>query len=170
MPTTNVSARDPKYRTECDGRPVDGVLYPRAGTLGGCTAHNAMILVCPHESDWDRIAQSTGDPSWSATNMQGYFRKLERCRHRPIQHVLDELGIDRTGHGWDGWLQTEKALPKDALRRPAPDRIRDPLGRDGAGGERPADSSVCAGSCVALAIPTIATSSTPTRTASATRR
>src|ERR671911_3131102 len=22
----------------------DGVLYPRAGTLGGCTAHNAMIL------------------------------------------------------------------------------------------------------------------------------
>src|ERR1700730_14849001 len=26
---------------------VGGVLYPRAGTLGGCTAHNAMILVCP---------------------------------------------------------------------------------------------------------------------------
>src|SRR5215208_710120 len=106
---------DKKYRTEHDGKPVDGVLYPRAGTLGGCTAHNAMILIYPHESDWDRIAQSTGDPSWSATNMQGYFRKLERCRHRPIQHVLDELGIDRTGHGWDGWLQTEKALPKDAL-------------------------------------------------------
>ena len=108
--------RDPKYQTECDGRPVDGVLYPRAGTLGGCTAHNAMILVCPHQSDWDAIAQSTGDASWSAADMQGYFRKLERCRHRPIQHVLDELGIDRTGHGWDGWLQTEKALPKDALR------------------------------------------------------
>ncbi|MFL5334070.1 MAG: GMC family oxidoreductase [Geminicoccaceae bacterium] len=107
--------RDPKYQTECDGRPVDGVLYPRAGTLGGCTAHNAMILVCPHESDWERIAQSTGDPSWSAASMQGYFRKLERCRHRPIQHVLDEIGIDLTGHGWDGWLQTEKALPKDAL-------------------------------------------------------
>ena len=107
---------DPKYQTECDGRPVDGVLYPRAGTLGGCTAHNAMILVCPHQADWDAIAQSTGDASWSATSMQAYFRKLERCRHRPIQHVLDELGIDRTGHGWDGWLQTEKALPKDALR------------------------------------------------------
>src|SRR5215510_6070689 len=25
-----------------------GVLYPRAGTLGGCTAHNAMITVYPH--------------------------------------------------------------------------------------------------------------------------
>src|SRR5580658_2516439 len=37
--------RDPKYRYEWDGRRVDGVLYPRAGTLGGCTAHNAMIFV-----------------------------------------------------------------------------------------------------------------------------
>ena len=25
----------------------DGMLYPRAGTLGGCTAHNAMIFVAP---------------------------------------------------------------------------------------------------------------------------
>jgi choline dehydrogenase len=32
--------RDPKYCGELDGRTVDGVLYPRAGTLGGCTAHN----------------------------------------------------------------------------------------------------------------------------------
>src|ERR1044072_7389863 len=38
---------DPKYSAEYDGRPVDGVLYPRAGGLGGCTAHNAMILVYP---------------------------------------------------------------------------------------------------------------------------
>src|SRR5436305_243969 len=37
--------RDPKYRETWDGKRVDGVLYPRAGTLGGCTAHNAMILV-----------------------------------------------------------------------------------------------------------------------------
>ena len=46
--------------------------------------------------------------------MHGYFRRLERCRHRPIQAALDDFGIDSTGHGWDGWLQTEKALP---LRR-----------------------------------------------------
>jgi choline dehydrogenase-like flavoprotein len=108
--------RDPKYRTECDGRPVDGVLYPRAGTLGGCTAHNAMILICPQPSDWDQIARATGDPSWSAASMQGYFRALERCRHRPLQQILDDVGIDRTGHGWDGWLQTEKALPRGAFR------------------------------------------------------
>ena len=33
------------------GRPADspppGVLYPRASTLGGCTAHNAMIFMAP---------------------------------------------------------------------------------------------------------------------------
>src|SRR5690349_17424135 len=34
--------RDPKYRAEWSGHAVDGVLYPRAGALGGCTAHNAM--------------------------------------------------------------------------------------------------------------------------------
>src|SRR5215831_10594553 len=44
-------ARDPKYE------PGRGVLYPRASTLGGCTAHNAMIYMPPHESDWDHIAR-----------------------------------------------------------------------------------------------------------------
>ena len=52
--------RDPKHRDECDGRPVDGVLYPRAGTLGGCTAHNAMIFVYPHNADWNQIADLIG--------------------------------------------------------------------------------------------------------------
>ncbi len=32
-------------------RVAKGILYPRAGTLGGCTAHNAMVTVYPHESD-----------------------------------------------------------------------------------------------------------------------
>src|SRR5512132_538981 len=30
---------DTKYRETWDGRRVEGVLYPRAGALGGCTAH-----------------------------------------------------------------------------------------------------------------------------------
>ncbi|MGH6944968.1 MAG: GMC family oxidoreductase, partial [Geminicoccaceae bacterium] len=107
--------RDPKYCRELDGRPVDGVFYPRAGTLGGCTAHNAMILVYPHEADWDAIATLTGDPSWSAERMHAYFRRLEDCRHRSAQRALARLGIDRTGHGWDGWLHTEKAIPPGVL-------------------------------------------------------
>lgn len=101
--------QDPNYCLD-----QDGVLYPRAGTLGGCTAHNAMILVCPHEADWDAIADLTGDPSWSAARMQEYFRRLENCRHRPLQRCLAWLGLDRTGHGWNGWLSTEKCLPKSA--------------------------------------------------------
>ena len=102
--------RDPKYVSA-----HDGILYPRAGTLGGCTAHNAMILVCPHEADWDAIASMTGDASWSAANMQEYFQLLENCRHRPVQRQLARLGIDRTGHGWRGWLHTEKCIPREML-------------------------------------------------------
>jgi choline dehydrogenase len=57
--------RDPKYIDKLpDGRPVDGILYPRAAALGGCTAHNAMILAYPFNSDWDQLADLTGDPSW----------------------------------------------------------------------------------------------------------
>jgi choline dehydrogenase len=111
-----VQRRDPKYCGELDGRAVDGVLYPRAGTLGGCTAHNAMILIYPHEADWNRIAELTGDPSWSAERMHSYFRRLENCRYRPVQRQLARLGVDRAGHGWDGWLHTEKAIPATAMR------------------------------------------------------
>src|SRR5437588_576086 len=90
---------------------VGHVLYPRAGTLGGCTAHNAMILVCPHDADWNGIAGLTGDESWSAANMHGYFRRLENCRYRPLRQWFSRFGLDRSGHGWNGWLDAEVALP-----------------------------------------------------------
>jgi choline dehydrogenase len=32
------------------GSEMKGTLYPRTGTLGGCTAHNALIAVYPHRS------------------------------------------------------------------------------------------------------------------------
>jgi choline dehydrogenase-like flavoprotein len=109
--------RDPKYRAEHGGKPVNGVLYPRAGTLGGCTAHNAMITVYPHNADWDGIAELTGDPSWRAAPMRTYFERLESCHHRFITYRwLNKLGINLPRHGFDGWLQTEKVLPKSALR------------------------------------------------------
>ena len=43
-------------------------------TLGGCTAHNAMILVYPHNADWNQIADLTGDRSWRAEHMRTLFR------------------------------------------------------------------------------------------------
>ncbi len=108
--------KDPKYRRDYRGVPVDGVLYPRAGTLGGCTAHNAMILVYPHNADWDRIARLTGDASWNAENMRQYFKRLEDCHYRPLERVLAAAGPNPSRHGWHGWLQVETAIPKAAVR------------------------------------------------------
>ena len=93
-----------------------GVLYPRAGTLGGCTAHNAMIFVYPHNQDWDDIAQLTGDSSWRADNMRRYFELLEDCRHRPLKRWIAGLtGFNPARHGFDGWLTTEVAMPMESL-------------------------------------------------------
>jgi len=88
-----------------------GIYYPRAGTLGGCTAHNAMIVTAPPDSDWDGIAALTGDASWRAPFMRRYFQRLEACRYHPVWRALSRLGLNPTGHGWDGWLPTECAMP-----------------------------------------------------------
>ncbi len=104
------SRTDPKFVAA-----EDGVLYPRAGTLGGCTAHNAMILTYPHEADWDGIAELTGDRSWRARRMRRYFVRLEACCHRPVLRFLARLGINPTRHGWNGWLTSERAVPLAAL-------------------------------------------------------
>lgn len=114
--STEQQRRDPKYVEERNGQRVDGVLYPRAGTLGGCTAHNAMALVYPHNSDWDDLARLTGDPSWNADKMRGYFERIEDCRHRFfLYRWLAKLGINPTRHGWNGWLRTEKEIPEAVL-------------------------------------------------------
>jgi choline dehydrogenase len=105
--------KDYKYTAE-----RRGVLYPRAGTLGGCTAHNAMILVYPHNADWDYIAELTGDQSWRASRMRRYFERIEECRHRPLYCWLKKLFyINPSRHGFSGWLPTERPRPpRDALR------------------------------------------------------
>src|SRR6185503_7775933 len=95
--------RDSKYVGE-----RGGVWYPRAGTLGGCTAHNAMITVYPHNSDWDEIASLTGDHSWNAEKMRSYFQRLERCDY--ATPPLDPKQ-DARKHGFAGWLTTSKADP-----------------------------------------------------------
>ncbi len=107
--------RDPKYRATWNDAPVDGVLYPRAGTLGGCTAHNAMIFVYPHNADWNELADLTGDPSWRADPMRSYFERLEDCHHRPLDRFLAREGRNPSRHGWSGWLQTERANPAMVL-------------------------------------------------------
>ena len=70
-----------------------------------------MILVYPHDADWDNIATVTGDLSWKAGNMRKYFQRLENCHYRPPYRWLSWLGINPTRHGFRGWLHTEKAVP-----------------------------------------------------------
>src|SRR3954454_10814165 len=95
----------------------DGVLYPRAGTLGGCTAHHALILVYPHNEDWRHIAELTGDSSWQPANMRRYFERIEDCRHRPVYRWLKYLsGLNLTRHGFGGWLTTQRPICRDAFR------------------------------------------------------
>jgi choline dehydrogenase-like flavoprotein len=106
-------SRDYKYTVE-----KGGVLYPRASALGGCTAHHAGIFLYPNNSDWDYIAEVTGDSSWRSVQMRRYFERLEDCRHRPFWRALQKLTrINPTRHGFGGWLPTERAdPPAEALR------------------------------------------------------
>jgi choline dehydrogenase len=90
--------QDPKFVPS-----QDGILYPRAGALGGCTVHNALITIYPSNSDWNHIAEITGDDSWNADAMRKYFEKVEKCEYLPPKQII--LGR----HGDSGWLVTEKS-------------------------------------------------------------
>lgn len=83
-------ARDPKATAA-------GVYYPRGGTLGGCTAVNALITVYPHASDFQHIADLTDDASWSPQAMRPYYERMEQCEYLPA---------GAPGHGRKGWLRT----------------------------------------------------------------
>ena len=109
-----------------------GVLYPRSATLGGCTAHNAMITMYPHDVDWDGIAELTGDPSWRAAAMRQWFEGLEACDYLDRPRVLPEHPwlrrlaarlpvvsdryVNKSRHGFDGWLHTTMAQPELAIQ------------------------------------------------------
>jgi choline dehydrogenase len=86
-----------------------GTLYPRTGTLGGCTAHNALVAIYPYQSDFEYISRLTGDQSWDPENMRKYFVKLENQQY---------LSLFSPGHGHDGWLSTETAPLSIPLKDP----------------------------------------------------
>src|ERR1700741_839894 len=113
---SNAQHLDPKYQEFNGNQRVDGILYPRAGTLGGCTAHNAMIFVYPHNRDWDEIASITGDKSWHSDNMRKYFVKIERCRYGVFNKLISYVNYlipayNPRRRGYHGWLQTSMADP-----------------------------------------------------------
>lgn len=75
-----------------------GTLYPRAGTLGGCSRHNALVAIRAFDSDWEAVAGITGDASWSGPTFRRLLEKIEHC---------DYLPNSVAGHGFGGWLWTQ---------------------------------------------------------------
>jgi choline dehydrogenase len=102
--------QDPKYVKD------RGIFYPRAAAIGGCTAHHAMITVYPHHDDWRRLADLTGDASWSPENMRQYFERLEECRYVP--QAPGATRDPTTRHGLAGWLPVSMPDPTLALGDP----------------------------------------------------
>ncbi|KAK3389932.1 hypothetical protein B0H63DRAFT_519169 [Podospora didyma] len=62
---------------------IEGVLYPRASTLGGCTARNGMVAFYPHQSDFQYMAALTSDNTCSPSNMRRLFTKLAKKQYGP---------------------------------------------------------------------------------------
>jgi choline dehydrogenase len=90
-------ARDSKFV------PDKGILYPRGSTLGGSTAHDAMLFVYPHDDDWNAIADTTGDSSWRPRHMREYFERLERCEY---------CAPDAAGRGTSGYVNSSRFDPR----------------------------------------------------------
>ena len=72
-----------------------GIWYPRTGTLGGCAMHNGAVAVLPGDTDWNYIANLTGDDGWLSKNMRPHYIMLERNEDVPATD---------TTHGHTGWL------------------------------------------------------------------
>lgn len=75
-----------------------GTLYPRAGTLGGCSRHNALITIRAFDNDWETVADLTGDTSWNGSTFERLYEQIEHCDYLPNSVI---------GHGFTGWLWTE---------------------------------------------------------------
>ncbi|MGW1375061.1 GMC family oxidoreductase [Streptomyces sp. NPDC002446] len=125
-------ADEEQHRRDSKLVPDKGILYPRAGTVGGCTAHHALITVYPYNRDWDEIAEQTGDATWHSTAMRRYFERLERCTYRPEPKELPRNPLlaalvkalpftaaryrNDARHGFGGWLPTALADPELAVQ------------------------------------------------------
>ena len=70
-----------------------------------------MIMVYPHDADWDDIATLTGDPSWNADNMRRYFQRWRTAIIVCCTAGLPKIGINPTRHGFKGWLQHGESHP-----------------------------------------------------------
>jgi choline dehydrogenase len=83
----------------------------RAAMLGGSGTHNALINIVGTKYDFDTLAQTLNDSSWSDDNMRKYFVKLENNLY------MDPAQGEPLGHGYNGWLYTDNP-PIDIVTDP----------------------------------------------------
>lgn len=69
--------------------------YPRGTGLGGSTNHHAMVDGRGSPVIYDEWAELVGDPSWSAENLDYFFKKMEN---------FDVPEANKEAHGQNGWL------------------------------------------------------------------
>ncbi|KAF8259333.1 aryl-alcohol-oxidase from pleurotus Eryingii [Lactarius quietus] len=85
-------------QTGLGGRTIS---YPRGHTLGGSTSINYMVWTRGPASDFDRLAQVTGDPGWSWKSLLPTFIEVESLVPPPDGHNTTGE-IDPANHGSDG--------------------------------------------------------------------
>lgn len=56
------------------------------------------MTVRPFDSDWDAVAELTGDTSWNGSTLKRHFEKIEHCNYIPNSIA---------GYGFTGWFWTE---------------------------------------------------------------
>ncbi|KAF2690038.1 GMC oxidoreductase [Lentithecium fluviatile CBS 122367] len=76
-----------------------GIYYPRAGTLGGCAMHNAGVSVNAADTDWNYIAEITGDETWGTEEMRRHLLSIENAVY----------AVNDTTHGHSGYLTLTQA-------------------------------------------------------------
>lgn len=55
-----------------------GVYYPRASGVGGCTRVNALINLYPDHNDWKNLAANLDDQSWSPSSMYQLYQGMQK--------------------------------------------------------------------------------------------
>ena len=100
---------------------ADGMIWkPRGEGFGGSTRMNANVFIRVDDTDWNKLALSTGDPALKAENMKPLLEQLTKVEYRPalkfLNSVGNSLGIDALknigGHGLHQPLEITTADPK----------------------------------------------------------
>ncbi|KAG6861517.1 hypothetical protein C0995_015627 [Termitomyces sp. Mi166 len=122
-PQTHLNYTYQEYSTDFPGGFPIGMRhnswYPRSRALGGSTISNAMVnVIAGTEQDFEALATTFNDTTWSRDNMQDYFSRIE-----DNLYLQPQSQCSYPDHGFNGWLKTS-LLPLDIFT--ANPRIRDP--------------------------------------------